>query len=392
MPGHIRKRGQSSWTVIVDLGNDPTTGKRRQLWRSVKGPKREAEALLVQLLHERDTGVEQPRGKLTVAAFLDRWLDDFVEPNLAPKTCRQPTGRSSGSTSSRRSGRSTSWRSGHRTSSRSTRDCSSRDAGRSGRAVEAVGPPLPPDPPCRAAPGGALAAPRPQSGRRGRAAASGSPRTACHDAGSGRAVMAAADETPYGPFVRLALLTGRTARRTARAPVGRRRPRRRGAPHPADGAADRRPGHRLPAAEDAPVAALDRPVARGRRAAARPPTPAGRGASARGSRVRRSRPRLRHRARDADRAGEPSPVVADDHAGGGRARPPHPRSPPRARDADARQGVHPKVVSERLGHACVNITLDTYSHVLPGLQEAAAAALDTILDGARDRRGPLAIR
>ena len=87
MPGHIRKRGQSSWTVIVDLGNDPTSGKRRQLWRSVKGPKREAEALLVQLLHERDTGVEQPRGKLTVATFLDRWLDDFVEPNLAPKTC-----------------------------------------------------------------------------------------------------------------------------------------------------------------------------------------------------------------------------------------------------------------------------------------------------------------
>ena len=43
------------------------------------------------------------------------------------------------------------------------------------------------------------------------------------------------------------------------------------------------------------------------------------------------------------------------------------------------QGVHPKVVSERLGHASVNITLDTYSHVLPGLQAAAAAALDTVL-------------
>ena len=33
------------------------------------------------------------------------------------------------------------------------------------------------------------------------------------------------------------------------------------------------------------------------------------------------------------------------------------------------QGVSPKVVSERLGHASVAITLDTYSHVLPGLQE-----------------------
>ena len=44
-----------------------------------------------------------------------------------------------------------------------------------------------------------------------------------------------------------------------------------------------------------------------------------------------------------------------------------------------RAGVHPKVVSERLGHASVNITLDTYSHVLPGLQEAAAEAIDAAL-------------
>ncbi|MGI8929212.1 MAG: site-specific integrase [Candidatus Limnocylindrales bacterium] len=43
------------------------------------------------------------------------------------------------------------------------------------------------------------------------------------------------------------------------------------------------------------------------------------------------------------------------------------------------QGIHPKVVSERLGHASVAITLDTYSHVLPGLQAAAAEALDAVL-------------
>jgi integrase len=35
-------------------------------------------------------------------------------------------------------------------------------------------------------------------------------------------------------------------------------------------------------------------------------------------------------------------------------------------------GVNPKVVSERLGHATVGFTLDTYSHVLPGLQKDAA--------------------
>ena len=41
-----------------------------------------------------------------------------------------------------------------------------------------------------------------------------------------------------------------------------------------------------------------------------------------------------------------------------------------------KQGVHPKIVQERLGHASIQITLDTYSHVAPGLQQAAFT-LDT---------------
>jgi integrase len=46
-----------------------------------------------------------------------------------------------------------------------------------------------------------------------------------------------------------------------------------------------------------------------------------------------------------------------------------------------RQGVHPKVVSERLGHASVGITLDTYSHLLPGMQAEAAEKIDQVLGG-----------
>ncbi len=37
-----------------------------------------------------------------------------------------------------------------------------------------------------------------------------------------------------------------------------------------------------------------------------------------------------------------------------------------------RQGVHRKVVQERLGHATIAITLDTYSHAIPAPQEEAA--------------------
>ena len=43
-------------------------------------------------------------------------------------------------------------------------------------------------------------------------------------------------------------------------------------------------------------------------------------------------------------------------------------------------GIHPKIVSERLGHANIGITLDTYSHALPGLQERAAEHFDEMLE------------
>ena len=38
-------------------------------------------------------------------------------------------------------------------------------------------------------------------------------------------------------------------------------------------------------------------------------------------------------------------------------------------------GIHPKVVPERLGHATISITLDTYSHAIPAMQEEAAALI-----------------
>ena len=88
MQGHITKRGANSYTVIINLGRDPLTGKRRQLWRSIKGTKKDAEALRIQLLHQRDSGVDAPPGKLTVSQYLERWLTDYAEPNLAPKTLR----------------------------------------------------------------------------------------------------------------------------------------------------------------------------------------------------------------------------------------------------------------------------------------------------------------
>ena len=44
-------------------------------------------------------------------------------------------------------------------------------------------------------------------------------------------------------------------------------------------------------------------------------------------------------------------------------------------------GENPKVVSERLGHASIVLTLDTYSHVLPSMQKSATERLEKILKG-----------
>ena len=45
-------------------------------------------------------------------------------------------------------------------------------------------------------------------------------------------------------------------------------------------------------------------------------------------------------------------------------------------------GIHPKVVSERLGHSNITITLDTYSHAIPALQEDAASKVAALVFGA----------
>ncbi len=86
MRGHITKRGKDSYTVVLNMGNDPTTGKRKQQWVSVKGTKKDAEKRLSELLHQLDAGTFIRPGKTTLGEYLERWLKDYAWPNLAPRT------------------------------------------------------------------------------------------------------------------------------------------------------------------------------------------------------------------------------------------------------------------------------------------------------------------
>lgn len=85
MRGHIEKRAKDSYSIKVSVGKD-ATGKYKFQWTTVRGNKKEAEKRLSELLTQIDTGTFIKPGKITLAEYLERWLKDYVQPNLSPKT------------------------------------------------------------------------------------------------------------------------------------------------------------------------------------------------------------------------------------------------------------------------------------------------------------------
>jgi len=86
MRGHIEKRGKNSYSLAISMGRDANTGKYKYQWVTVKGTKKEAEKRLSEVLNQIDNGTFMKPGKTTLAEYLDRWLKDYAWPNLAPRT------------------------------------------------------------------------------------------------------------------------------------------------------------------------------------------------------------------------------------------------------------------------------------------------------------------
>src|SRR3990172_623397 len=80
----IRRRGKDAWYITVDLPRDPLTGKRRRAFMTAR-TKREAEREEARLKHRTATGIDLEPGRLTLAEYLNRWLDT-MQPNLTPNT------------------------------------------------------------------------------------------------------------------------------------------------------------------------------------------------------------------------------------------------------------------------------------------------------------------
>ena len=86
MKGHIRQRSKGSWTIWVDLGRDPETGKRKQRTLTVHGSKKDAERELRGILTRIEGGAYVKPTKMTVGEYLENWLRDYVSTNTAPNT------------------------------------------------------------------------------------------------------------------------------------------------------------------------------------------------------------------------------------------------------------------------------------------------------------------
>jgi integrase len=86
MPGHVEKRGKDCWRIHVFLGTDANGNEIRHK-EAFRGSKREADKRLTELLRERDLGnLTISPTKMTVAEYMEHWLEKAAKPKLADRT------------------------------------------------------------------------------------------------------------------------------------------------------------------------------------------------------------------------------------------------------------------------------------------------------------------
>jgi integrase len=91
MRGCIHPRGKNKWLLAYDIGPGPD-GKRQQRYKTVHGIKKVAERELTRILHELATGSYIEPSKTTVAEYLDQWLETYAKTNVCGTTLERYTG------------------------------------------------------------------------------------------------------------------------------------------------------------------------------------------------------------------------------------------------------------------------------------------------------------
>jgi Phage integrase, N-terminal SAM-like domain len=84
MKGHIRERSPGRWAIILD-SRDSQTGKRKRRWHSFAGTKRQAQIECARLVSELQSGTAVDPSRMTVATFLDRWIE-HMQGQVSPRS------------------------------------------------------------------------------------------------------------------------------------------------------------------------------------------------------------------------------------------------------------------------------------------------------------------
>jgi integrase len=84
MKGHIRQRSRGHWAIVLDV-RDGSTGERKRRWHSFAGTKRAAQTECARLIAELKAGICLEPTKATASQFLDRWLD-YVRSRVSAKS------------------------------------------------------------------------------------------------------------------------------------------------------------------------------------------------------------------------------------------------------------------------------------------------------------------
>lgn len=85
MKGHLEELGKDRWYIVLELGRD-ADGKRRRRRHTFDGKRKAAETEMVKLLRQLDTGTYLEPDRVTVGEYLQQWLSDYAKPKVAPRT------------------------------------------------------------------------------------------------------------------------------------------------------------------------------------------------------------------------------------------------------------------------------------------------------------------
>jgi integrase len=85
MKGNIRQRGKDSWQIQIYTGVAPD-GLPKRYYETVRGRKSDAQKRLAELLLNLEKGICAPPGRVTVAQHLRAWLEGYVKTNCSLRT------------------------------------------------------------------------------------------------------------------------------------------------------------------------------------------------------------------------------------------------------------------------------------------------------------------